>query len=361
MAITDRPKGLPRAVVFGCAGPTLSDGEKRFFADRNPLGFILFGRNVASPDQVRALVAELRETVGDETAPVLIDQEGGRVQRLGPPHWRAAPAAGVFAAMAGAGADAGAGANAAGAAEALRLNAALIAADLADLGITVDCWPVLDLPRPDADPIIGDRALGTEPRDVAGLGGIIVQALEEGGVTPVVKHIPGHGRATVDSHQSLPIVETSLKELSETDFQPFRLLAHAPWAMTAHVVYTAVDDRRPATFSAKVIDQVVRGDIGFDGLLISDDLGMGALKGDYGRRTTAALDAGCDLVLHCNGEMAEMTAIGDAAPAMTDVALARFARGEARRTAAPAALDRTPALARLADLLAATDAAEARA
>ncbi|PIW28452.1 MAG: beta-N-acetylhexosaminidase [Rhodospirillales bacterium CG15_BIG_FIL_POST_REV_8_21_14_020_66_15] len=322
-----RAKGPPRAVLFGCEGPRLTDAEKRFFAAVNPLGFILFARNVENPDQVRALVRELRAAVGDETAPVLIDQEGGRVQRLGPPHWPARPAAAVFAAAylenpEQASAD-------------LADNARAIARDLADLGITVDCWPVLDLPRPGADPIIGDRALGTDVDSIFALGTAIVTFLQAGGVTPVLKHIPGHGRALVDSHKALPVVTTDLETLRATDFNPFRRLSKAPWAMTAHVVYTDVDPDACATFSVKVIGDVIRGDIGFDGLLISDDLSMHALSGGFTERTQRALAAGCDVVLHCNGDRTEMAAVAEAAHIMTDKALMRFARGEAARRGAP--------------------------
>ncbi|MAY68355.1 MAG: beta-N-acetylhexosaminidase [Rhodospirillaceae bacterium] len=318
-----RPKGLPRAVIFGCEGLRLSDAEKRFFAETNPLGFILFARNVESPDQVRALVDELRETVGDAAAPVLIDQEGGRVQRLKPPHWPDRPAASVFAA---AYPD-----NPQQASADLAANARAIARDLADLGITVDCWPVLDLPQPGADPIIGDRALGTATDAIAALGRVIIDTLHAGGVTPVIKHIPGHGRATVDSHKALPVVETDLQTLRDTDFAPFRALNTAPWAMTAHVVYTAVDADNCATFSATVVDRVIRGDIGFDGLLISDDLSMHALSGTFAERAQRALAASCDVVLHCNGEMAEMAPVAEAAHIMTEKALARCVRAETLR------------------------------
>ena len=318
-------KGPPRAAIFGCEGPTLSDAEKRFFEDANPLGFILFARNIESPDQVRALVRDLRATVGDDAAPVLIDQEGGRVQRLKPPHWPDRPPASRFAAAYRE--------NPERASADLAANARAIARDLAGLGITVDCWPVLDLPQPGADPIIGDRALGTETAAVAALGGVIIDALHAGGVTPVIKHIPGHGRATVDSHKALPVVATDLATLRNTDFAPFRVLNAAPWAMTAHVVYMAVDPDTCATFSPKVVDRVIRGDIGFDGLLISDDLSMHALTGAFAERTRRALAAGCDVVLHCNGVMAEMAPVAEAAHIMTDKALARAARAETQRRA----------------------------
>lgn len=318
-------KGPPRAAIFGCEGPTLSDAEKRFFENANPLGFILFARNIDTPDQVRALMRDLRTTVGDDAAPVLIDQEGGRVQRLRPPHWADRPPASQFAAAYRENPDR--------ASADLAAHARAIARDLAGLGITVDCWPVLDLPQPGADPIIGDRALGTDTIAIAALGKVIIDALHAGGVTPVIKHIPGHGRATVDSHKALPVVETDLATLRDTDFAPFRALNAAPWAMTAHVVYTAVDPDSCATFSPKVVDRVIRGDIGFDGLLISDDLSMHALTGAFAERTRRALAAGCDVVLHCNGVMAEMAPVAEAAHIMTDKALARAARAETQRRA----------------------------
>tara|TARA_R110001592_G_scaffold198498_1_gene446763 strand:- start:443 stop:1438 length:996 start_codon:yes stop_codon:yes gene_type:complete len=318
-------KSPPRAAIFGCEGPALSDAEKRFFEDANPFGFILFARNIDTPDQVRALVRDLRATVGDAAAPVLIDQEGGRVQRLRPPHWPDRPPASQFAAAYRENPDR--------ASADLAANARAIARDLASLGITVDCWPVLDLPQPGADPIIGDRALGADTAAIAALGGVIIDALHAGGVTPVIKHIPGHGRATVDSHKALPVVDTDLATLRGTDFAPFQALNTAPWAMTAHVVYTSVDVDNCATFSAKVVDRVIRGDIGFDGLLISDDLSMHALAGAFAERTRRALGAGCDVVLHCNGVMAEMAPVAEAAHIMTDKALARAARAEIQRRA----------------------------
>ncbi|MEK9671239.1 MAG: beta-N-acetylhexosaminidase [Rhodospirillaceae bacterium] len=319
-----RPKGPPRAAIFGCSGLTLTDAEKRFFAETNPFSFILFARNINTPDQVRSLVKELRATVEDAAAPVLIDQEGGRVQRLGPPHWPDRPAASTFAEMFAE--DPG------GAAGVLAENVGAIARDLADLGITVDCWPVLDIPQPGADPIIGDRAFSRDPDVIFALGAAVIEFLQAGGISPVIKHIPGHGRASVDSHKSLPVVDTDIKTLKRTDFNPFRRLRDAPWAMTAHVVYSAIDPDNPATFSVRIVDEIIRDYIGFDGLLITDDLTMGALCGNYQERTERALLAGCDVVLHCNGEMSEMAAIARALPVMTDAALARFERAEAART-----------------------------
>jgi beta-N-acetylhexosaminidase len=311
---------LTRAVIFGCAGPTLSAAERDFFRDADPLGFILFARNIVDPAQVRSLVAALREAVGRD-APVLIDQEGGRVQRLRPPHWRAAPAAARLAALPDPAAE-----------RAVWINARLIAAELADLGIDVDCAPVLDVPVPGAHGIIGDRAYGADPARVARLGAAAVAGLLAGGVLPVIKHLPGHGRAQLDSHEACPVVTDAAATL-EADLAPFAALADAPFAMTAHVVYTAWDAVRVATTSTKVIAEVIRGRIGFDGALMSDDLSMKALGGSFGDRARAAQEAGCDLVLHCNGDPAEMTEIAAATAPLAGKAAERVARALKRRQA----------------------------
>jgi beta-N-acetylhexosaminidase len=336
----DRPP--PRAVVFGCAGERLGEAEAHFFAAADPVGFILFRRNCRSPGQVRELVATLRETVGRRYTPVLIDQEGGRVARLQPPAWRAYPAAGRIAALPDPLAE-----------EAAWLGARLIADDLAGLGITVDCLPVLDLPAAGADPVIGDRAYGSDPLRVARLGAAAARGLLEGGVLPVLKHIPGHGRAVLDSHVACPFVETSRDELSRSDFAPFHALAHMPWAMTAHIVYRALDPGLPATLSPRVIGEIVRGDIGFDGVLVSDDLSMRALGGSLGERAARALAAGCDLVLHCNGDATEMTEIAAAAGPISAATAARLERGEAIRTASQKPFDRRATEARFDGLVAA--------
>jgi beta-N-acetylhexosaminidase len=330
----------PSAAILGCAGLTLGAEERAFFRDIDPLGFILFQRNCDSPDQVRALVDALRDTVGRAQAPVLIDQEGGRVARLKPPHWPAYPPPAAIAALGGAAAE-----------DAARLGARLIAADLTELGITVDCLPLLDVPAPGADPIIGDRAYGTEPESVARLGRAVCEGLLAGGVLPVIKHIPGHGRGNVDSHLALPIVDAPLAELERVDFAPFRALAKMPWAMTAHIIYTALDAARPATLSPAVIGETIRRDIGFDGVLVSDDLSMKALGGTYAERTRGALDAGCDLVLHCNGNMEEMREIASALRPLTAEAAVRVKRA-AGQAAKPAAFDRKAARARFDALLA---------
>lgn len=333
-----RPSPIPRAAVFGCAGPALSPAEREFFAGANPLGFCLFARNCQEPAQLRDLVAALRDCVGRSDAPILIDQEGGRVARLTPPHWRRIPAAARLAELPEA-------------EEAVRLAMRLTADDLASLGITVDAAPVLDLPVPGADAVIGDRAYGTDPGKVAALGRAACEGLLEGGVLPIIKHIPGHGRATVDSHRDCPRVATGRDLLDGTDFAPFRALAAMPWAMTAHVIFTAIDLDEPATLSSRVIDEAIRGSIGFDGVLISDDLSMGALGGGLGERAEKAIAAGCDVALHCNGDPAEMEAVAGHTTALSDEAAARVARGEALRLKSRRDFDRASAEARFAELV----------
>jgi beta-N-acetylhexosaminidase len=327
----------PRAAIFGCAGPELSADERAFFRDADPAGFILFQRNCVDRGQISRLVAELRDSVGRADAPVLIDQEGGRVARLKPPQWPAYPAPAQLAAL-GPHAD-----------EAVRLGARLIAADLHELGINVDCLPLLDIPIAGADPIIGDRAYGSEPRGVARLGRAVCEGLLAGGVLPVIKHIPGHGRGNVDSHLALPVVDAPRDELERTDFAPFRALADMPWGMTAHIVYTAIDPDRPATLSPIVIEEVIRGWIGFDGVLISDDLSMQALGGGFATRAAGAIAAGCDLVLHCNGKMAEMVEVAGGTDAVTVDAARRLATA-AGRIRPPEPFDRPAAAARFAAL-----------
>jgi len=308
--------GPPSALVLGCAGPVLGAEEASFFAEVNPLGFILFRRNVENPDQVRALTVALRAAVGRPDAPVLVDQEGGRVARLGPPHWPAFPAAGVFGALWRRDPER--------ALEAVKTNSRLIAAMLRDVGITVDCLPVLDVPRPGAHPVIGDRAYGEDPIAVAQLGLAAADGLLDGGVLPVIKHIPGHGRADVDSHAALPRVDASRDELERHDFAPFKALRYMPLAMTAHVLYTALDDERPATFSDIVVVEYIRDRIGFDGLLLTDDISMSALSGTPAERASLSLEAGCDVVLHCNGDLAEMRAIAAVVPPLGPRSLRRW-------------------------------------
>ena len=293
-----------RAVIFGCAGPRLTVEERRFFARVDPLGFIVFARNVQTPEQLRALTGELRDCLGRPDAPILVDQEGGRVQRLRPPHWRAAPPAARFGTLAAKDPTA--------AAEAARLNAALIAGELAAVGLDVVCAPVLDLRFPGAHDVIGDRSFGGDPEIVAALGEASCEGSLMAGVTPILKHVPGHGRSMVDSHLSLPVVEASRVELERSDFRPFKALSRYPWAMTAHILYRALDPDRPATMSRRVVDEIIRGHIGFDGVLVGDDLSMEALSGTIGERAAATLAAGCDLALHCNGRMAEMESVAEA-------------------------------------------------
>jgi beta-N-acetylhexosaminidase len=334
-----RTRTSPRAVLFGCAGERLSAEERRLFTDCDPLGFVLFRRNCAEPDQVRALVAEMRGCVGRGDAPVLIDQEGGRVARLRPPHWRTYPAAARLAALPDREAE-----------EAVRLGARLIADDLAALSVTVDAAPVLDLPVAGADGVIGDRAYGSDPARVARLGRAMGEGLLEGGVLPVVKHMPGHGRARVDSHHACPVVDAGADELAATDFVPFRALSDMPWAMTAHLVYGAFD-AEPATMSHWVIDQVIRGEIGFGGVLVSDDIGMGALSGGIAERAGKALDAGCDLALHCSGVFDEMAAVAETVRPISPETAQRLAQGEALRLAAHRDFDRSAAEARFDALI----------
>jgi beta-N-acetylhexosaminidase len=332
----------PKAVIFGCAGEALTAEERRFFADTDPLGFILFLRNCREPGQVRDLVAALRNAVGRSDVPVLIDQEGGRVQRLKPPHWRQAPPAGRFGALYPADATA--------AVKATNINARLIAEDLRDLGIDVDCAPVLDVPSEDCHEVIGDRAFGSDPALVADLGRAYCDGLLSGGVLPVLKHIPGHGRASADSHHDLPAVDCSHAQLSGCDFVPFRRLRAMPLAMTGHVLYRELDPVAPATTSASTIADTIRGEIGFDGLLFSDDLSMRALSGTLGERASAAIAAGCDIALHCNGDMGEMEDVAAAVGPMSKAAQARLRRA---RAAVPARreIDRRSAEAKLAELL----------
>jgi beta-N-acetylhexosaminidase len=333
-----------KAAIFGCAGAALSEEERRFFAEANPLGFILFARNCVDAAQVRALVTDLRQSVDRPDAPVLIDQEGGRVQRFGPPHWKRRPAAAVFANLARRDREAGR--------EAAMLNARLMAAELHAAGINVDCAPVVDLPVPGAHDIIGDRAHGDTPDLVAFLGQAVCDGLMAGGVQPVIKHIPGHGRARADSHVELPTVETGLTELRRTDFRPFVALKSMPWAMTAHVLYRAIDPARPVTTSRAAIDSIIRGEIGFDGVLLSDDVSMQALAGTLAERSCAVLEAGCDVALHCSGKFDEMHAIAAAVAPLTAAAERRVARA-AKSVKKPSRIDARTLERRLATLIAA--------
>jgi len=312
---------LPRAVILGCAGPDLAADERAFFRDADPLGFILFARNIDTPERAQRLVDALRSSVARADAPVLIDQEGGRVARLRPPHWRKAPPARLLGDLYRRDPERGL--------EATRLNARLLAADVASTGADVDCLPVLDLAFPETHDIIGDRAYAAQPEAVAALGRAAAEGLMAEGVAPVIKHMPGHGRATVDSHAALPRVGASREELERTDFLPFRLLADLPLAMTGHLLFDAVDPGAAITVSARGVQDVIRGHIGFGGLLLSDDLSMQALGGSIGERAAKALLAGCDLALHCNGNMAEMVEVAGHAGLMSDAAGRRFAAARA--------------------------------
>jgi beta-N-acetylhexosaminidase len=337
------------AVIFGCSGPVLTDEERAFFADVRPWGFILFRRNVDTPDQVRALTADLRASIGNPDAPVLIDQEGGRVQRLGPPHWPKYPPGAAYLRSAN---------DPSTARELVRLGARLMAHDLKALGITVDCVPVMDVPVPGAHDIIGDRAYAQDPATVTQLGRAAAEGLLAGGVLPVIKHIPGHGRAFADSHKDLPVVHADFDTLDSWDFAPFKAMSDMPMAMTAHVVYDAVDPKRPATTSKKAI-RMIRDHLGFRGLLMTDDLSMQALSGSLTDRAEAALKAGCDVVLHCNGVMDEMKAVMKGVGKLKGRARARAAAALARMVHTPEPLDAVEARARLdAALVGRLDAAK---
>ncbi|WP_018632828.1 beta-N-acetylhexosaminidase [Neomegalonema perideroedes] len=310
-------------VIFGCLGPALSDEERGFFREVSPWGFILFRRNVESPEQLRRLTADLRESVGRE-APILIDQEGGRVARLRAPHWRTwpAPLLGMEARL-----------EEAEKLAALTARFRLIAAELRGVGVDVCCAPLLDVPVPGGHDIIGDRAIGLDAETVARRGFALREGLTSGGALPVIKHIPGHGRAMVDSHLHLPCVTASREELERVDFAPFRQHADAPLGMTGHIVFEAIDPEAPATLSRKVVQEAIRGAIGFDGLLMTDDLSMKALSGDFESRARQALAAGCDMILHCNGEMEEMAPVARALSPLTGEALRRAEAADAARLA----------------------------
>ena len=309
-----------RAAIYGLEGFELTENERAFFRDAEPAGFILFRRNCDCLEQLLRLTDSLRDLTGRPDLPVLIDQEGGRVARMRPPAWPAFPAAERFAQLYALAPSS--------AIEAARSNARAIALTLRSCGINVNALPLLDVRQEGASDIIGDRALGSEPMQVAALGRVVLDGMASAGVVGIVKHMPGHGRALVDSHKELPVV-TADAETLETDLEPFERLRSAPMGMTAHVVYTAWDPERPASLSPTVIGDVIRGRIGFDGFLMSDDLGMEALTGDFGSRAAGVVAAGCDAALHCSGEMEEMVAVAGAAPAMTQEGETRLARAMA--------------------------------
>jgi len=307
-----------KAMILGAAGTRLTPDETAFYRDERPWGFILFARNIAEEEQVRDLIASMRDCVGRPDAPVFVDQEGGRVQRLRPPLAPNYPNAAAIGALYAEDRQAGL--------RAAWLMSRLHAFDLGRLGFSADCLPVLDVPVPGAHDVIGNRAYDQDPEAVAALGRAAAEGLLAGGILPVMKHIPGHGRAGADSHKALPRVDASLEELRARDFVPFKALSGLPMAMTAHVVYTAIDPDNPSTTSARVISEIIRGEIGFDGLLMSDDVSMHALSGDFGARAQAILAAGCDLVLHCNGVMDEMRTIAQRTPDLKGKGLARAAK-----------------------------------
>lgn len=307
---------MTNAFIIGVSGETLTADEAAFVRSARPAGLILFARNCVGHDQIRRLVGDVRAAADSDAFLVLIDQEGGRVQRLRPPLGRALPAADAYAQCYAGDPD--------GTKEVAFLAARLLADDLKSLGINTDCAPVLDLPVAGAHDVIGDRAYGREPAQVAALARAVADGFMAGGVLPVIKHIPGHGRATKDSHHELPVVTEPHAVLSETDFAPFKALSDMPAAMTAHVVFTAIDDAHPASTSRRVTQDIIRGEIGFDGLLMSDDLSMKALSGRFAERTRAVLEAGSDVVLHCNGVLSEMEQIAAEVPALAGDALRRF-------------------------------------
>ncbi len=328
---------MTSAAIYGCSGHRLTAEERAFFAETKPWGFILFRRNVDTPDQVKALVEELRDSVGRADAPVLIDQEGGRVQRLGPPHWPKYPPGSAYLKAVN---------DPMAARELVRLGARLIAHDLRELGITVDCVPVLDVPVPGAHDIIGDRAYAQDPATVTQLGRAAAEGLLAGGVLPIIKHIPGHGRAFADSHHDLPVVDTDLATLDAWDFAPFKALSDMPMAMTAHVVFTAVDAKRPATTSKKGI-RLMREHLGFSGLIMSDDLSMKALSGTLTERAEQSLKAGCDVILHCNGDLNEMRQVAEGTGKLKGEAKRRAEASLNRIVHTPEPLDVAEARARL--------------
>jgi beta-N-acetylhexosaminidase len=325
------------AFISGCSGPVLSTAERDFFARTNPWGLILFKRNCETPEQLKRLTSDFRDAVGRKAAPVFIDQEGGRVQRLGPPSnaWRRYPAARAYGEAFNASALAGL--------RAARNVGRLMAEDLIAAGITANCVPVLDVPQPGAHEIVGNRAYSDRIEAIMALARAHAAGFADGGVLPVIKHIPGHGRARADSHLELPVVDATRAELEAVDFPPFAAMADAPMAMTAHVVYTAIDKTAPATLSRKVISSVIRKQIGFRGLLMTDDLSMKALTGSYAEKTRRALDAGCDIVLHCNGEMAQMEEVAAAAGVLKGKALSR-AKAALKAARKPQPFDRKMAL-----------------
>jgi beta-N-acetylhexosaminidase len=313
-----------RAFITGLSGLTITANERSFLREAAPWGLIVFKRNISTPEQLTALTRDFRDILSWET-PVLVDQEGGRVQRLGPPHWPVYPPGVRYSQIYDRDPTLGLAAA--------RIAGHLIAADLRAVGIDTDCLPIADVPVPGHDPIIGDRAYGTDAAKVAAIAGAVAEGLLAGGVLPVLKHLPGHGRANADSHLKLPVVDAARVELEKTDFAAFVPLKELPLGMTAHVVFSAIDPASPATTSVTMVTEVIRGFIGFKGLLMSDDVSMGALSGTIAERSDAALAAGCDVVLHCNGDLAEMAEVAGAAPELKGVAAQRASAALDRRSA----------------------------
>lgn len=332
---------MPRALITDLAGTTLDRDECRFLEDCDPLGVILFARNIENPQQVTELTSEFRAVVGRSDAPVMIDQEGGRVARLHPPHWWGGVPSGRIGAL-----------DADEAEMAAWLAARIMADDMAALGVDVDCAPCLDLRVPGMHEVIGDRSFGSDPARVAALGRAACEGLLAGGVLPMVKHLPGHGRVALDPHDELPTADADRATLEAADFVPFQALADAPWGMTAHVVYTSLDPDRPATQSRQVIEEVIRGTIGFRGVLVSDALDMSALSGSHEERARLSLEAGCDVVMHCNQPLDVRRRVAEAVPELAGGARDRVDAAAARRHAPEPGFDRAAALARLERLLA---------
>ena len=332
-----------RAFICGCAGLGLGAEESAFIKDADPWGLILFRRNIETPEQVQRLTAGFRDLTGRADAPVLVDQEGGLVQRLGPPHWPKYPASATFRRLAN---------DLFEQASLVRLAARLMAHDLLAVGINVDCLPVLDVPAPGGHAVIGDRAYADDATSVARLGRAAAEGLIAGGVLPVMKHMPGHGRAGADSHLELPVVLAERAELEAVDFLPFRMLTDLPLAMTAHVVYRAIDVAAPATTSRRVIRGILRDHIGYDGLVMTDDLSMKALTGTFAGRTRSAFRAGVDMALHCNGDLAEARQVAEAAPPLRGKALRRADAALARIRHVPEPLDVGQARSHLARAMA---------
>ena len=332
-----------QAAIYGLEGLALSAGERSFFGDSEPAGFILFKRNCENNEQLLRLTNALRELSGRDDVPILIDQEGGRVARMRPPEWPAFPAAEKFANLYRVAPSS--------AIEAVRANARALGLMLRSVGVNVDALPLLDVRQEGASDIIGDRALGSEPMQVAALGRAVLEGMASAGVIGIIKHMPGHGRALVDSHKELPVVTASAEQL-ETDLEPFERLSAAPMGMTAHVVYTAWDKERPASLSPIVIRDIIRERIGFDGWLMSDDIGMEALKGDFSSRSAAVVAAGCDVALHCSGKMAEMIEVASAVPALSAEGQERLTRAMAGTRVEPDHLDFAEEIAKRDQLLA---------